>query len=337
MRLDQGMLSHAFANDPDGTQAVLSEAYVFLCDSTFHVASEIEPVCKRLTRLVGQRPVLLIAQDIGDAALEVMVQRNQQELLNVVAVKAPGFGQRRSQNLQDIAILTGGTVLPDAEPRTLSALKIGALGRCRSVLCTPYETILMDARGNANVLQNRIDEIQKAIAIETSEYDREKLTERLQRLSGGVALLRVGGLSEADIAARIDIVKDMIFAVFEAAESGVVSGNGIALIEAATALDDIDLPTADGNRAVQMVRNALEAPFKSILAGAGQDSNAILRELRARQKKRSGSHFGYDVRSGIFVDSVKSGILTPVGTLTRTLASAVNIVTHTLKNLEEPS
>jgi chaperonin GroEL len=232
-------------------------------------------------------------------------------MLNVLAIKAPGFGDRRKAMLNDISILTGGTVISEETGRKLETVTLNDLGRAAKVTATKEETVVIDGAGDETAIKGRIEEIRKEIELSTSDYDREKLQERLAKLSGGVAVIRVGAATETELKEKKHRVEDALSATRAAVEEGIVPGGGVALINAIAALDSVKLEYDDENTGVQIVRRALEQPMRKIAANAGADGAVVIQEVRRQQKSKKNTRIGYNVLTNEYVDTIEAGFPDP--------------------------
>jgi chaperonin GroEL len=262
---------------------------------------------------------------VDGEALATLVLNKLRGMLNVVAVKAPGFGDRRKAMLQDIAILTGAQVITEEMGRKLESTTIDDLGQCEKVVVTKDDTTLIGGAGDEAGIKGRIEEIKIAIDKSTSDYDREKLQERLAKLAGGVAVIRVGAATEVELKEKKHRVEDALSATRAAVEEGIVPGGGVALINAIKALDKIKMNYDDEQTGVNIVRTSLEAPLKKIAANAGQDGAVILEAVRRLQKSKKNLHIGYDVLTSDFSDMIEVGIIDPAKVTRGALENAASI------------
>jgi len=251
-------------------------------------------------------------------------------MLNVLAIKAPGFGDRRKAMLRDIAILTGGTVISEETGRKLETVTLQDLGRAGKVVSTKDNTVIVDGTGDSSQIAGRIDEIRKEIDLSTSDYDKEKLQERLAKLSGGVAIIRVGAATETELKEKKHRVEDALSATRAAVEEGIVPGGGVALINAVSSLDDIKLENEDEQTGVQIVRRALEAPMRKIAANAGVDGAVVIQEVRRQQKAQNNHKIGYNVMTGEYGDMIAAGIPDPAKVTRGAVEDAASIASMIL-------
>jgi chaperonin GroEL len=246
-------------------------------------------------------------------------------MLNVLAVKAPGFGDRRKAMLRDIAVLTGGTLITEETGRKLESTEIEDLGVAEKVVSTKDDTTVIGGKGNTKEIKGRIEEIKVEIDKSTSDYDREKLQERLAKLAGGVAVIRVGAATEVELKEKKHRVEDALSATRAAVEEGIVPGGGVALINALKSLDKVKMTYPDEQTGVTIVRNALEAPMRKIAANAGQDGAVILENVRRAQEEQKNKNIGYNVISGEYLDMIEAGIIDPAKVTRGALENAASI------------
>jgi chaperonin GroEL len=324
MQFDRGYISPYFVTDPENMEASLEEPYVLIHDKKISAASDIVPILEKLVQ-VGRRELVVIAEDVDGEALATLVLNKLRGMLNVVAVKAPGFGDRRKAMLQDIAVLTGGTVITEELGRKLESVTINDLGKCGKVTSTKEDTTIIEGQGESSKIKGRIEEIKVEIDKSTSDYDREKLQERLAKLSGGVAVIRVGAATETELKEKKHRVEDALSATRAAVEEGIVPGGGVALINTLEALEKMDLGDEDSNVGVNIVRKSLEVPMKKIAENAGKDGAVIREEVRRTQEAKKNPNIGYDVIAEDFVDMVKAGIIDPAKVTKGALENAASI------------
>jgi chaperonin GroEL len=324
MQFDRGYISAYFVTDPEHMQAVIEEPYILIHDKKISAASDIVPILEKLVQ-IGKRELVVIAEDIDGEALATLVLNKLRGMLNVVGVKAPGFGDRRKAMLQDIAILTGGTVITEELGRKLESVTLNDLGRAAKVTVTKDDTTVVEGRGDAARIKGRIEEIKVEIDKSTSDYDKEKLQERLAKLSGGVAVIRVGAATETELKEKKHRVEDALSATRAAVEEGIVPGGGVALINAMEAIKTLKMEYDDENIGVNSVRRALEVPMRKLSENAGKDGAVIVEEVRREQKSKKNKNVGYDVLKGEFVDMVKAGIIDPAKVTKGALDNAASI------------
>jgi len=329
MQFDRGYISPYFITSPDTMESVINEPYILINEKKISAAQDIVPILEKLVQ-IGRRELVIIAEDVDGEALATLVLNKLRGMLNVLAVKAPGFGDRRKAMLQDIAVLTGGTVISEDVGRKLETVTINDLGRAGKVVSTKDDTTLVDGAGDEKAIKGRIQEIKVEIENSTSDYDREKLQERLAKLSGGVAVIRVGAATETELKEKKHRVEDALSATRAAVEEGIVPGGGVALVNAVSVLDNVKLNYDDETTGVQILRRALEAPMKKIAQNAGQDGAVIIQQVRREQQDRKNKNIGYDVISGQFVDMIEKGIIDPAKVTRGALENAASIASMIL-------
>jgi len=324
MQLDRGYISPYFVTNPERMEAELEDPYVLITDKKITAVTDIVPLLEKLVQ-IGKRELLIIAEDVEGEALATLVLNKLRGMLNVIAVKAPGFGDRRKEMLRDIAILTGGQVITEEMGRKLETATINDLGKARKVICDKDETTLIEGKGTEKEIKGRIDQIKAQIEVTTSDYDKEKLQERLAKLAGGVAVIRVGAGTEVELKEKKHRVEDALSATRAAVEEGTVPGGGVALINIMSALDNVKMDLPDENTGVAIVRTALEAPMRMITENAGKDGNVIIEEVRRQQKSHKNLNIGYEVISGEFGDMYEKGIIDPLKVTRSAVQNAASI------------
>ena len=324
MQFDRGYISAYFVTDTEHMQAVIADPYVLIYDKKISAATDIVPLLEKLVQ-VGKRELLIIAEDIDGEALATLVLNKLRGMLNVLAVKAPGFGDRRKAMLQDIAILTGATVISDETGRKLETAVIADLGRSEKVEADKDNTTIIGGKGDSKAIKGRIDQIRVEIDNTTSDYDREKLQERLAKLSGGVAIIRVGAATETELKEKKHRVEDALSATRAAVEEGIVPGGGVALINAMVGLDALKMDNEDAKIGVAIVRKSLEVPMRKIAENAGKDGSVVVENVRQAQKKTKNLHYGYDVLREEYLDLVKAGVIDPAKVTRGALENAASI------------
>jgi chaperonin GroEL len=329
MQFDRGYISAYFVTAPETMEAVINDAHILIYDKKISAAQDILPVLEKLMQ-IGKRELVIIAEDLDGEALATLVLNKLRGILNVLAVKAPGFGDRRKAMLRDIAILTGGTVISEETGRKLETVTLADLGRAAKVSSTKENTVIVDGQGEGDAIKGRIDEIRKEIDLTTSDYDREKLQERLAKLSGGVAVIRVGAATETELKEKKHRVEDALSATRAAVEEGIVPGGGVALINAIKALDGFKLDGDDENTGVQILRRALEVPMRKIASNAGEDGAVIIQEVRRLQKEKNNPRIGYNVVSNEYGDMIDAGIPDPAKVTRGAVANAASIASMIL-------
>jgi chaperonin GroEL len=324
MQFDRGYISPYFISAPDTMEAVISDPYILIYEKKISAAQDIVPLLEKLLQ-IGKREVVLIAEDVDGEALATLVLNKLRGMLNVLAVKAPGFGDRRKAMLRDIAILTGGTVISEETGRKLETVTLQDLGRAGKVVSTKDNTVIVDGAGDDKDIKGRIQEIRNEVDASTSDYDREKLQERLAKLSGGVAVIRVGAATETELKEKKHRVEDALSATRAAVEEGIVPGGGVALINAVAALDGLKLSNEDENTGIQIMRRALEVPMKKITGNAGMDGAVVIQEVRRLQKAKKNTRIGYNVIANDYVDMIDAGIPDPAKVTRGAVENAASI------------
>ena len=318
MQFDRGYLSPYFVTDPEKMEAVLDDAYILIHDKKISAMKDLLPVLEKVAQT--GRPMLLIAEDVEGEALATLVVNKLRGTLKVAAVKAPGFGDRRKEMLRDISILTGGQVISEEVGFKLENATLNDLGRAKRIVIDKDNTTLVDGKGKEDAIEGRIGEIRAAIEKSTSDYDREKLQERLAKLAGGVAVIKVGGASEVEVKERKDRVDDALHATRAAVEEGIVAGGGVALIRAQKALEKIR-GTDDEKIGVDIVRRAIEEPIRAIAQNAGVEGSIVL----AKVKESKDKNFGYNAATDEYQDLVKEGVIDPTKVTRTALQNAASI------------
>ncbi|HEX7737705.1 MAG TPA: chaperonin GroEL [Ktedonobacteraceae bacterium] len=323
MQIDKGYLSAYFVTNTEKMEATVDNPYILITDKKISAVSDILPILEKLTQQ-GRREIVIIAEDVDGEALPTLVVNKLRGILNVLAVKAPGFGDRRKEMLQDIAILTGGTVISEDMGRRLDSVTLADLGQARSVVSTKEDTTIIEGHGSQEDIQARTRQIKAQIEETTSDYDREKLQERLAKLSGGVALIKVGAGSEVEQKYRQTRVEDALSAARAGIEEGMVPGGGVALLNAIAALDQLSL-TGDASTGISILRRALEEPIRQLAANGGKDGSVIVEGIRRSQKEQNNSNFGYNVLDDRYEDMFASGITDPAKVTRSALQNATSI------------
>jgi len=324
MQFDRGYLSPYFITNPDDMEAVIEEPNLLIHDSKISAAQDLVPLLERLVQM-GKRDLVIIAEDVDGEALATLVLNKLRGMVNVLAIKAPGFGDRRKAMLQDIAILSGATVISEDLGRKLDSATVDDLGKAEKVISTKDDTTIVGGQGDNKQIKGRIQQIRNEIDASTSDYDGEKLQERLAKLSGGVAIIRVGAATETELKEKKHRVEDALSATRAAVEAGIVPGGGVALINAAKAIDKLKMEYADAQVGVKIVRQALETPLKKIAENSGKDGAVILENVRRFQEEKKNNHIGYNVLSEEYVDLVDAGVIDPAKVTRGALENAASI------------
>jgi chaperonin GroEL len=308
MEFDRGYISPYFITNAERMEAELTEPYILITDRKISAVADLLPVLERVVQS-GKRDLFIIAEDVEGEALAMLVVNKLRGTLNVLAVKAPGFGDRRKEMLRDIAVLTGGQVISEELGKKLDQTQLSDLGRARRVVANKDKTTIVEGRGNPRDIEARKNQIRAQIEETTSDYDREKLQERLAKLSGGVAVIRVGAPSEVELKNRKSRVEDALSATRAAAEEGIVPGGGVAYLHAAAAVHALKLEGDDEQAGAQVVAQALEMPLRQIANNAGLDGSVVVQAVR-REGERN-KHWGFDAAREEFCDVMQRGIIDP--------------------------
>jgi len=324
MQFDRGYISAYFITDSEHMEAVISEPYILINEKKISAAQDIVPILEKLVQL-GKRELVIIAEDIDGEALATLVLNKLRGMLNVLAVKAPGFGDRRKAMLQDIAVLTGGTVISEETGRKLETATLQDLGRAEKVTADKDNTTIIGGKGDASEIKGRIELIRVEIDKSTSDYDREKLQERLAKLSGGVAIIRVGAATETELKEKKHRVEDALSAARAAVEEGIVPGGEISLLNASDALDKITPEDEETRVGINIIRKALEAPIRKLSANAGQDGSVVIDSVHREAKARKNKNIGYNVLTNEFTDMIKAGVIDPLKVVRGALENAASI------------
>ena len=319
MQFDRGYLSPYFVTDAEKMRAVLEEPYILLHEKKLSNLQDMLPILEKVVQ--SGRPLLIIAEDIEGEALATLVVNRLRGGLKVAAVKAPGFGDRRKAMLEDIAILTKGTVISEEVGISLDAVTLEMLGSAKRVEITKDETTIVDGIGDKSEIEARCNQIRAQAEETTSDYDREKLQERLAKLAGGVAVIRVGGATEVEVKERKDRVDDAMHATRAAVEEGIVPGGGVALVKSIASLDGLKPANRDQEVGVEIVRRALQAPARNIAENAGAEGSVIVGKLMEGKKDNE----GYDASTGQFTDMVKAGVIDPTKVVRSSLQNAASV------------
>ena len=318
MQFDRGYLSPYFINQPEKQAAVLDNPFILLHDKKISNIRELLPVLEQVAK--AARPLVIIAEDIDGEALATLVVNSIRGILKVVAVKAPGFGDRRAAMLEDIAVLTGGTVISTNVGLTLDKATLEQLGTAKKVEVTKENTTIIDGAGQAEAIENRVRNIRTQIEAATSDYDREKLQERVAKLAGGVALIKVGAATEVEMKEKKARVEDALHATRAAVEEGIVAGGGAALIRAKQAIRDIKGDNDEQNAGIRIVLRAMEEPLRQIVANAGDEPSVVVNTVAQGE-----GNFGYNAQTGEYGDLVEMGVLDPTKVTRTALQNAASV------------
>ena len=319
MQVDRGYTSPYFITNTERMEAVIEDAYLIITDKKVSAVADLVPALEKLLQ-AGQKNVVIVAEDVDGEALATLVVNKLRGIMNVLAIKAPGFGDRRKAMLEDIAILTGGTVISEETGRRMDSATIEDFGRARSVSSTKDDTTIVEGHGSEEAIQARISQLKAQIEDTTSEYDREKLQERMAKLSGGVAVIKVGAATEIELKERKARVEDALSATRAAVEEGIVPGGGVALVRVQRALDTVEGLTIDEMVGVNVIRRALEQPLKLIVENAGSEGAVVLNQV-----KDQSDDYGYDAELGEFGPMLERGIIDPVKVTRSALQNAASV------------
>ena len=318
MQFDRGYLSPYFVNNPEKQLAELDSPFVLLFDKKISNIRDLLPVLEQVAKT--SRPLLIIAEDVEGEALATLVVNNIRGILKTVAVKAPGFGDRRKAMLQDIAILTGGTVIAEEIGLTLEQATLEHLGQAKRIEISKENTTIIDGYGDKAAVEARVGEIRKQIEVATSDYDKEKLQERVAKLAGGVAVIKVGAATEVEMKEKKDRVDDALHATRAAVEEGVVAGGGVALLRARSALSKVETANADQEAGVQIVLRAVESPLRQIVANAGGEPSVVVNKVL-----EGNGNFGYNAGNDSYGDMLEMGVIDPAKVTRFALQNAASI------------
>ncbi len=323
MQFDRGYISGYMVTNVERQEAELDDPYILITDKKISSIQEILPVLEKVLQVT--KNFVIIAEDVDGEALATLVVNKLRGTINALAVKAPGFGDRRKAMLQDIAILTGGTVISEEIGRKLDSATIEDLGRARKVIATKDDTTIIEGRGDEAAIRARIEQIRAQIATTTSDFDREKLQERLAKLAGGVAVIKVGAATEPELKEKKHRVEDALSATRAAVEEGIVPGGGVALLNAIPALDNVQVAHEDEKVGLQILRRALEEPLRILARNAGEDGSVIIANVRRMQEEKGDKTIGYNVLTGQYGSMIEQGIIDPVKVTRSAVQNAVSI------------
>ncbi|MDX9687113.1 chaperonin GroEL [Halopseudomonas formosensis] len=318
MQFDRGYLSPYFVNKPDTMSAELDNPYILLVDKKISNIREMLPVLEAVAK--AGRPLMIIAEDVEGEALATLVVNNMRGIVKVAAVKAPGFGDRRKAMLQDIAILTGGTVISEEVGLNLETTTLEHLGQAKRVQINKDNSTIIDGAGAQSDIEARVAQIRKQVEETTSDYDKEKLQERLAKLAGGVAVIKVGAATEVEMKEKKHRVEDALHATRAAVEEGVVPGGGVALVRTLVAFENLQGDNEDQNVGIKLLRRAIEAPLRQIVTNAGEEAAVVLQEVRAGE-----GNYGYNAATGEYGDMIEMGILDPAKVTRSALQAAASV------------
>ena len=318
MQFDRGYLSPYFINNPDKQVAALDDPFVLIHDKKISNIRELLPVLEQVAK--ASRPLLIIAEDVDGEALATLVVNNIRGILKTTAVKAPGFGDRRKAMLEDIAILTGGTVISEETGMSLEKATLQDLGQAKRIEVGKENTTIIDGAGDSKSIEARVKQIRVQIEEATSDYDREKLQERVAKLAGGVAVIRVGAATEVEMKEKKARVEDALHATRAAVEEGVVAGGGVALLRAKQAIADLKGETADQNAGIKLILRAVEEPLRTIVTNAGEEASVVVNNVLNGK-----GNYGYNAATGEYTDLVEQGVLDPTKVTRTALQNAASV------------
>ncbi len=324
MQFDRGYISPYFITDPENMEAVVENPYILVYDKKISAAQDLVPLLEKLLQ-IGKRDLVIIAEDVEGEALATLVLNKLRGILNVLAVKAPGFGERRKAMLQDIAILTGAQLISEETGRKLEGVTIEDLGQAEKVVSTKEDTTIIGGKGDPDMIKARIEQIKAEIERATSDYDREKLQERLAKLAGGVAIIRVGAATETELKEKKHRVEDAVSATRAAVEEGIVPGGGVALLNAIEALEGLEGANEDEQMGINSVRKALSVPMRLIAQNAGVDGSVVVEHVKRLQAEKGNKRIGYNVLSEEYEDMVEAGVIDPAKVTRGALENAASI------------
>jgi chaperonin GroEL len=318
MQFDRGYLSPYFINNPDKQVAALEDPYVLIFDKKISNIRDLLPVLEQVAK--SSRPLLIIAEDVEGEALATLVVNNIRGILKTTAVKAPGFGDRRKAMLEDIAILTGGTVISEETGMSLEKASLAELGQAKRIEVGKENTTIIDGAGDSKSIEARVKQIRVQIEEAASDYDREKLQERVAKLAGGVAVIRVGAATEVEMKEKKARVEDALHATRAAVEEGVVAGGGVALLRAKQAIADLKGDTPDQNAGIKLILRAVEEPLRTIVTNAGEEASVVVNNVLNGK-----GNFGYNAATGEYTDLVEQGVLDPTKVTRTALQNAASV------------
>jgi chaperonin GroEL len=328
MQFDRGYISAYFVTNADRMESVLDDPYILITDKKISAIVDILPLLEKIIQ-AGRKELLIVAEDVDGEALATLVVNKLRGIINVLAVKAPGFGDRRKEMLRDIAVLTGGQVISEELGKKLDATQVTDLGQARRVVATKDDTTIIEGKGVPAEIQGRMKQIKAQIEDTTSDYDKEKLQERLAKLAGGVAIIKVGAGTEVELKEKKHRVEDALSATRAAVEEGIVPGGGVVLLNAQKALNDLKLE-GDAAVGVAIMRRALEEPMRQIAINGGYDGSVTIENVRRLQAEKKNKNTGFNVLTGEYVDMIKGGIVDPAKVTHSAVENAASIAAMVL-------
>jgi chaperonin GroEL len=324
MQFDQGYVSPYMATDTTRMEAALEDPYILLTDKKISAAAEIVPVLEKVVQ-AGSKELVIIAEDIDGEALATIVLNKLRGVFSALCIKAPGYGDRKKDMLSDLAVLTGATVISDETGTKLDNIELDMLGRARRIVADKDKTTIVDGKGEQKAIKARIEQIKAQIKKSDSEFDKEKLQERMAKLSGGVGVIKVGAATEVELKELKHRIEDALAATKAAVEEGIVSGGGVALVDVIRAVGDVKVEDEDEKVGLNIIKKALEFPIRQIATNAGKDGAVVIEEVRKREKG-----VGYNAAKDEYVDMVKSGIIDPLKVTRSALQNASSVAAMVL-------
>jgi len=328
MQFDRGYVSAYFVTDTNRMESALEDPYILITDKKISAIADMLPTLEKVLQ-AGKKEILIVAEDVDGEALATLVVNKLRGIVNVLAVKAPGFGDRRKEMLRDLAILTGGQVISEEVGRKLDSVELVDLGHARRVVANKDTTTIIEGKGKPAEIEGRMKQIKAQIEDTTSDYDKEKLQERLAKLAGGVAIIKVGAGTEVELKEKKHRVEDALSATRSALEEGIVAGGGVALLNAQSSLDKLKLE-GDANTGVKIVRHALEEPMRRLAENAGMDGQVVIENVRRAQADKKNKNLGFNVMTGEYTDMLLAGILDPAKVTRSAVENAASIAAMVL-------
>jgi len=329
MEFDRGYISAYFVTNAERMIAEIDDPFILITDKKISSVQDILPVLEKLIQ-TGRKDLVIIAEDVEGEALATLVVNRMRGTINVLGVKAPGFGDRRKEMLRDIAILTGGQVISEEIGRKLDSVTLSDLGQARRIRSDKDSTTVIEGKGDEKAIKARVDQIKALIDTTTSDYDREKLQERLAKLAGGVAVIKVGAATETELKEKKHRVEDALSAARASIEEGIVPGGGVALLTTIPSLENLVQERGDIQTGVQIVRRALEEPLRQLAINAGEDGSVVVQNVRRMQEEKKSTNFGYEVLNNEYVDLLAKGITDPAKVVRSALENASSIASMIL-------
>ncbi|HEX9988901.1 MAG TPA: chaperonin GroEL [Chloroflexia bacterium] len=329
MEFDRGYISAYFVTNTERMLAEIDDPYILITDKKISSVQEILPVLEKMIQ-TGRKDLVIIAEDVEGEALATLVVNRLRGTINVLGVKAPGFGDRRKEMLRDIAILTGGQVISEEIGRKLDSATLADLGQARRVRSDKDSTTIIEGKGDEKAIKARVDQIRALMDTTTSDYDREKLNERLAKLAGGVAVIKVGAATETELKEKKHRVEDALSAARASIEEGIVPGGGVALLGTVDALENLETEKGDVTTGVQIVRRSLEEPLRQLALNAGEDGSVVVQNVRRMQIEKGSKNYGYEVINNEYIDLVERGITDPAKVVRSALENASSIASMIL-------